>query len=243
MGEFCEKRANPCEPNPCHFPTPFCIAQPDNNYRCVCISNCATQIEQVKAGHSLDNPCSDPNICLKQPHGNESFICVRDFISKDYTQCVLTQHINCQDSNPCMNGGVCLESHGAGFRCECGPGFFGRLCETELCAPVHRLFINHTMCLPDSPNLTDIGVDQSQVQLILDAHNSLRRQVIPSAANMQMMYWDVRLEQLAQKRAQLCSVENHGILMRQQPGYGNYENMFFFNPLFHGSRKNKIFFW
>jgi hypothetical protein len=34
------------------------------------------------------------------------------------------------------------------------------------------------------------------------------------------MYWDIRLQYLAQKRAQLCSVENTGILMRQQPGYG-----------------------
>ena len=34
------------------------------------------------------------------------------------------------------------------------------------------------------------------------------------------MYWDVRLQQSAQKRAQLCSVDNVNILSRQQPGYG-----------------------
>jgi hypothetical protein len=30
----------------------------------------------------------------------------------------------------------------------------------------------------------------------------------------------IRLQHLAQKRAQLCSIENNDILMRQQPGYG-----------------------
>lgn len=44
------------------------------------------------------------------------------------------------------------------------------------------------------------------------------------------MYWDVRLQHLAQKRAQLCSVENTGILTRQHPGYGSifiYHFLFF----------------
>jgi hypothetical protein len=34
------------------------------------------------------------------------------------------------------------------------------------------------------------------------------------------MYWDVRLQQLAQKRAQLCSVENIDIITRQLPSFG-----------------------
>ena len=34
------------------------------------------------------------------------------------------------------------------------------------------------------------------------------------------MYWDVRLQQLAQKRAQQCSVDNVDIITRQMPDYG-----------------------
>lgn len=43
------------------------------------------------------------------------------------------------------------------------------------------------------------------------------------------MYWDIRLQHLAQKRAQLCSVENFGILMRQQPGYGLFTKILLLN--------------
>jgi hypothetical protein len=174
------------------------------------------------------NPCNDdPNLCLKYPYGNESFICVKSFISQDYTLCLPTRSMNCKESNPCLNGGVCLENSDNNeenrplWKCICPKGFTGSLCETEICSQVHRLFSNHTMCQADSVNLeSSDGVSKEDMELILDVHNTLRRQVAPLASNMQKMYWDVRLQHLAQKRSQLCSVDNTGILLRQQPGYG-----------------------
>ncbi len=310
-GALCEKKENPCNPNPCKAPLGECIAYSQNKYECVCgnhadclyvssttpsmpvfektdfytnldpslLSSGAARIytttksslvpsdraKQVdfnqdyysskeKEGSyeinsrekdeiyqenkifkqkpllsvnmantkTFDNPClSDENLCLKYPYGNESFICVKSFLSQDYTLCLPTKSMNCKESNPCLNGGICTEGNEKNsFKCLCPRDYTGRLCETEICAPVHKLFANHTMCQADSPNLIDGSVSKDNMDLILDMHNTLRRQVAPIASNMQKMYWDVRLQHLAQKRAQLCSVENTGILMRQQPGYG-----------------------
>jgi hypothetical protein len=186
-------------------------------------------VKPKKIQHSLDNPCvGDSNLCRKHPLGNDSFICVKSFITQDYTLCLPTKSMSCKDSNPCLNGGVCADDDSVvgrdgrlAWKCSCSSEFTGRLCETEICSPVHRLFSNHTMCLANSVNLVSGGVSGKDMELILDMHNTLRRQVAPISSNMQKMYWDIRLQHLAQKRAQLCSVDNTGILMRQQPGYGN----------------------
>jgi hypothetical protein len=177
-----------------------------------------------------DNPCNlDADICRKMPYGNDSFLCVKSFLSQDYTLCLPSRLINCRNSNPCLNGGICIDHiqpmpgddvNKPSWRCLCSNEYTGRLCESQICSPVHRLFVNHTMCLPNSPHLTSTIMTNADMDLILDMHNAIRRQVAPIAANMQKMYWDIRLQHLAQKRAQLCSVENTGILMRQQPGYG-----------------------
>ena len=221
-GEFCEKKANPCEPNPCETPNSVCIIQPDFNYKCTCNENCAVKKRLDKDTSDYFNPCDDLDICRKQPQGNTSFLCTKSYLTQDYTNCLPTRSVNCLNSNPCLNGGVCMADKINEWKCECNLGFMGNLCETEICAPVHRLFINHTMCLPDSPSLTNFGIDNQETQFILDIHNSLRQEVNPTSSNMQKMYWDIRLQQFAQKRAQLCSVDNYGILMRQQPGYGKF---------------------
>ena len=161
-------------------------------------------------------------------------MCIKSYLTQDYTVCLPTKAVSCKDKNPCLNGGLCIENSlgGAAWTCECSKEYTGRLCETELCSSVHRLFSNHTMCLPDSMNLIAGGINSADVELIIDMHNTLRRQVAPFASNMQKMYWDIRLQHLAQKRAQLCSVENTGILMRQQPGYGKINLVYYLTCIF-----------
>ena len=179
-----------------------------------------------KLKQQANNVCNgDKDLCLNYPYGNDSFICIKSYLTQEYSVCLPTKSVSCKENNPCLNGGLCIENLNANlgeqnWKCECSKEFTGKLCETELCSSVHRLFSNHTMCLPDSMNLVVGGMDTQDIDLILDMHNTLRRQVAPLASNMQKMYWDIRLQHLAQKRAQLCSVENTGILMRQQPGYG-----------------------
>lgn len=197
-----------------------------------------------KKNYDFVNPCKqDPDICRKNPLGNDSYTCVKSFLTQDYTLCLNTANINCKDSNPCLNGGYCVHLENGdepSWKCECSAEFTGRLCESEICSGIHKLFKNHTMCIPNSPNFSSGGITSSDIDLIIEMHNNVRSQVEPTSSNMQkvkilfikifrliykkinskQMYWDVRLQHLAQKRAQLCSVENTGILTRQQPGYG-----------------------
>ena len=181
-----------------------------------------------KLKQQANNVCNnDKDLCLNNPYGNDSFICIKSYLTQEYSVCLPTKSVSCKENNPCLNGGICVDNLKANsgektWKCECSKEFTGKLCETELCSSVHRLFSNHTMCLPDSTNLIVGGMENQEIDLILDMHNTLRRQVAPLASNMQKMYWDIRLQHLAQKRAQLCSVENTGILMRQQPGYGKF---------------------
>jgi hypothetical protein len=171
------------------------------------------------------NPCRiDPDLCRKFPYGNDSFVCIRSLKSHDYTLCLPTDSVNCEDSNPCLNGGKCLtrplNNETKTWKCLCNENFTGSLCETEICSKVIKTISNHTMCIPDSIFFKKGGLEPIDTELILDMHNSLRRQVLPSSSNMQKMYWDLRLQQLAQKRAQLCTIDIDNVSMRQLPGYG-----------------------
>ena len=150
------------------------------------------------------NPCTnDIDLCRKQPHGNASFICVKSFITQDYTLCLPTKSMSCKESNPCLNGGICVDQEDEiggesstkepsgirpPWRCICSVEYTGRLCETEICSPIHKLFANHTMCMPNSQKFVTGGLSSSDIDLILDMHNTLRRQVAPIASNMQKVY-------------------------------------------------------
>jgi hypothetical protein len=148
--------------------------------------------------HDNSNPCnSDIDLCRKHPNGNHSFICVKSFITQDYTLCLPTKSMSCKESNPCLNGGVCVEEENMigddkftkpPWKCICSVEYTGRLCETEICSPIHRLFTNHTMCMPNSNKFDSGEVGSSDIELILDMHNTLRRQVAPIAANMQKVF-------------------------------------------------------
>jgi uncharacterized protein YkwD len=76
------------------------------------------------------------------------------------------------------------------------------------------------MCIADADTWVSGSVSLGERDFILATHNSLRRKVEPQAANMQKMYWDERLQELAQKRAQLCDVKGIEVVRRQEPGYG-----------------------
>lgn len=148
----------------------------------------------------LDNPCEvDPDLCRKQPSGNDSYICVKSFITQDYTLCLPTKSLDCGTANPCLNNGICIEedrpSSGGNaswrsWRCICGQKFTGNLCETEICSSVFQLFDNHTMCTDDSDRFNGGDVTASDIELIVDFHNAIRRQVAPIAANMQKVRLD-----------------------------------------------------
>lgn len=174
----------------------------------------------------------DDELCLKYPNGNESFICVPDLTTQDYTQCLPAKTLSCIDMNPCLNGGLCIQNNdmslmfktnqSISFKCICPDNYSGQLCETEICSPIHALLSNHSMCSPTSSNLVleEENIKNTDIDLIVRMHNDIRQRVVPKSSNMQKMYWDKRLEILAVQRAQMCSIEAGGVLTRQLPGYG-----------------------
>lgn len=46
--------------------------------------------------------------------------------------------------------------------------------------------------------------DQKTVQAIVDAHNNVRANVVPTATNMPAVSWDIGLARLSQRRAETC---------------------------------------
>jgi hypothetical protein len=161
--------------------------------------NAKAHLDLKTDNNLINNPClNDANLCRKNPNGNGSFICIKSFLTQDYTLCLPTRSMNCRQSNPCLNGGVCIvdnnDNNGRelSWRCMCNTNFTGRLCETEICSPMHRIFQQHTMCMPDSVSYISGGLNNDNITLILDLHNLIRSQVVPLAANMQKMYWDLR---------------------------------------------------
>jgi len=118
----------------------------------------------------------------------------------------------------CLNGGILINSFNK--TCLCTKDFTGQFCESYKCADQYRLISNHTMCMADSEMLISGSVSLGERDFILATHNTLRTKVEPQASNMQKMYWDEKLQELAQKRAQLCDVKKIDVTMRQVPGYG-----------------------
>lgn len=62
----------------------------------------------------------------------------------------------------------------------------------------------HTMCLADKGK--NIPLSASDISAIVERHNYYRRQVSPTAANMQKMVWDKNLAKTAAKWARQCVV-------------------------------------
>jgi uncharacterized protein YkwD len=76
------------------------------------------------------------------------------------------------------------------------------------------------MCLKDSDNFKKGFMSVETIESVVDRHNEERRSVIPAAANMQKVYWDVKLQQLAQKRAQLCLAESTNFILKKRIEFG-----------------------
>ena len=183
-GQLCEKKSNisQVELDQILTSTPKLHVQ--------AVTSVVTQIK-TKIQNINVNPCKqDPDICRNNPIGNDSYTCVKSFLTQDYTLCLSTTNINCKDSNPCLNGGHCVHQKTGdqsmqSWKCECSREFTGRLCESEICSGTHKFIKNHTMCIPNSPNYSSGGINSPDIDLILEMHNNVRSHVEPTASNMQ----------------------------------------------------------
>ncbi|XP_050300468.1 cadherin-related tumor suppressor isoform X2 [Anthonomus grandis grandis] len=122
-GPTCDKRQDPCLPNPCQN-NGQCRRQ-GFNYYCVCPhdkdgKNCETERGDVCS----ENPCQNGGTCKESPDGSSFFCLCRSGYRGNQCEALAD---SCRP-NPCLHGGLCV-SLMPGYKCSCTDGRYGRHCE------------------------------------------------------------------------------------------------------------------
>ncbi|XP_066141158.1 cadherin-related tumor suppressor isoform X1 [Euwallacea fornicatus] len=122
-GTACEKRQDPCLPNPCKN-SGQCRRQ-GYTYHCVCPHNkdgrhCELERGDVCSG----NPCQNGGTCKESPDGSSFFCLCRSGYRGNQCEALAD---SCRP-NPCLQGGICVNLL-PGYRCSCTEGRYGRHCE------------------------------------------------------------------------------------------------------------------
>ncbi|CAK1549723.1 unnamed protein product [Leptosia nina] len=127
IGDDCETNYNECESNPC-LNNGTCIDM-TNDYVCHCIP-----------GFSGDHCEYDVAVCnsteeIRCHNGGE---CIEGPGFKFYCKCMpgwtgpkCEEQIDECESNPCQNGGICIDAH-ADYMCACAYGYTGKSCEVKI---------------------------------------------------------------------------------------------------------------
>ncbi|CRL00705.1 CLUMA_CG013962, isoform A [Clunio marinus] len=124
MGSKCDKRQDPCAPNPCQAGGQ-CRRQ-GYDFQCSCPLNREGKLCQLERGDACSsNPCKNGGSCRESPHDGSTFFCL---CRPGYrgNQCE-TVADSCRP-NPCLHGGLCV-SLKPGYKCSCIDGRYGRHCE------------------------------------------------------------------------------------------------------------------
>lgn len=122
-GPKCERRQDPCSPNPCQEGG-TCRRQ-GFDFQCICLPTREGKTCEAERGNLCSgNPCRNGGSCRESPDGSSFFCLCRPGYRGN--QCELVTD-SCRP-NPCMNGGICI-SLKPGYRCNCPDSRHGRHCE------------------------------------------------------------------------------------------------------------------
>lgn len=122
-GQNCNKRQDPCSPNPCKA-NGQCRRQ-GHNFQCFCPpSRDGRYCELEKGDACSENPCQNGGSCRESPDGSSFFCLCRPGYRGNQCEALAD---SCRP-NPCLHGGHCV-SLKPGYSCSCTDGRYGRHCE------------------------------------------------------------------------------------------------------------------
>lgn len=122
-GVNCNKRQDPCQPNPCKSGG-HCRRQ-GFNFHCICPPSRDGKLCEMEKGDACsENPCQNGGSCRESPDGSSFFCLCRPGYRGNHCE-ALTD--SCRP-NPCLHGGLCVGSK-PGYKCSCTDGRYGRHCE------------------------------------------------------------------------------------------------------------------
>lgn len=122
-GARCERRQDPCAPNPCRAGGE-CRRQ-GYDFQCTCPANREGRVCQLERGDACSSsPCKHGGSCRESQDGASFFCLCRPGYRGNQCETVAD---SCRP-NPCLNGGLCVALK-PGYRCSCTDGRYGLHCE------------------------------------------------------------------------------------------------------------------
>ncbi|RVE53301.1 hypothetical protein evm_002134 [Chilo suppressalis] len=127
IGDNCETNFNECESNPC-MNNGTCVDM-TNDYVCSCspgYSGKHCELDVAVCNSTEEVRCYNGGQCIEGP--GFKFYCK---CSPGWAGQKCEDQIDECESNPCQNGGVCIDIH-ADYMCACAFGFTGKSCEVQI---------------------------------------------------------------------------------------------------------------
>ncbi|CAG9785684.1 unnamed protein product [Diatraea saccharalis] len=124
MGSKCEKKQDPCSPNPCHFGGQ-CKKQ-GHDFICNCpVRREGKTCELERDDVCSSSPCKNGGSCKESADRNSFFCLCRPGYRGNQCEALVD---SCRP-NPCLHGGICI-SLKPGYKCSCTNGRYGTHCES-----------------------------------------------------------------------------------------------------------------
>ncbi|KAG8226852.1 hypothetical protein J437_LFUL004093 [Ladona fulva] len=123
VGRRCERRQDPCSPNPCHAGAT--CRRHNAEFICACPPGQEGRLCEVEKGAACaSQPCANGGSCREAPSGGFFCLCRPGFRGG---RCEAAAADSCRP-NPCLHGGRCIPLK-PGYRCSCPDGRHGTHCE------------------------------------------------------------------------------------------------------------------
>lgn len=122
-GQKCDRRQDPCSPNPCQSGGQ-CRRQ-GYDFQCACLPHREGKYCQLERGDACSSsPCKNGGSCRETQDGSSFFCLCRPGYRGNQCETVAD---SCRP-NPCLHNGQCV-SLKPGYKCSCADGRYGRHCE------------------------------------------------------------------------------------------------------------------